>query len=228
MLRLNRRQRVIMYGMFPVLHWLWTNVAAGFAVLAIGAYTVVPRINARIADVTAAFNDRREFKRRIAALLGLCGRLESELTDSDPVVAENFARERARWLRLMDEHTIWLADNVEWYALGWPNWHLGRFPSPHDLALSVSAAARSIMLANITDEMKVRKIQALTHPAYTVFCQRRTPKSLVSISQEARNLRDLLVELGAWSDSAPVVGAESVPAVGGCSKPAGGPDLTTR
>lgn len=197
--------------MFTVAHWLWNNVVAGLAVVAIGAYTVVPRINARIADVTAAFNDRREFRRRITTILALCARLAPGLTSSDPVVNENFAREEARWLRLLDEHTVWLWDNVEWYSLGWPGWGLRQFPSVRDLSLNFSAGARSIMLANAPDEAKVQKLQALATHAQVVFCARRTPKQVVRLPEEARALRDALVEIGAWPTSASVPSAGPVP-----------------
>ena len=192
-----------MFGMFPVFHWLWTNVGAGFLVLVIGAFTVVPRINARIADVSAAFNDRREFKRRITTILALCGRLDQPLVSEDPVLSERFASERTRWLNLLDEHTIWLADNLEWYSLGWPGWSFRGLPSLRDIALGYAGGARSIMLSNIPPEEKVRRLQELTFPTQVVFCQRRTPRLLAQITDELTALRALMIELGSWQGPMP-------------------------
>lgn len=200
-----------MFDMFAVIHWLWTNVFAGLGILAFGAYTVVPRINSRIADTSAAFSDHREFKRRVTTILALCGRLAPELASENPVLAERFASERARWFNLLEEHTIWLADNLEWYALGWPSRSIRGLPSLRDITLGYSAGARSILLSDATEQEKVGRLQELTFQAHMVSCQRRTPRHLARLADELTALRKSLIDLGSWQGPMPQASAQAAP-----------------
>jgi hypothetical protein len=182
--------------MNAVVHWLW-QVVAGLALLAAGAYTVVPRINAHIAERTAAFEERRQFTRRIVGILGMCGRLQDDSMPEDEQIAARLKQERERWLGLLDQHTIWLADNLEWYALGWPKRGVRNLPSYSALSGLYAAGCRKVMLSNRTESEKVELLNQLSTHAHAIFCGRHRPWRVVAFVDEVTKLDRLLATLGA-------------------------------
>ena len=151
--------------------WQWIGqVLAGLAAAVVGAYTVVPRINARIKQVGAALDDRREFHRRIILVMTVCQSI-TQLADVDVTwtVAERLRAERARLRRQLEEHVLWLADNMPWYALGY-------LEPIRTAAITYTSCARGLLLSDRTETEQARRLLELTTSVHALFVARRWPK----------------------------------------------------
>lgn len=196
-----------------MLHW-FEQLAAGLAATAIGAYTVVPRINARIAEVAGAHEDRRTFRCKLTSIVGLCQRLRLLIApdDASPEYATRLNAERDRWLAQLDEHTAWLVDNTECFALGYP-----RARGIRDLAADYAFAARIIFISEREDSERFALIEQLTSHAHVIFAASRRSsgfrtafvESLSTLRQEIDELSATPISLGPAADE---ILAESVPA----------------
>ncbi len=174
-----------------MLHW-FEQVALTLAGTAFGAYTFLPRINARIKEVGAGHEDRREFRRRITMILSITARLDGLVVppDAGEVVSARLKGEAERWTGQLEEHTIWLADNFEWYAMGYVQ-RLGI----RALALDYAMAARALMLSDRTEAEKIRVLNDISANAYAVFVARRSPSNIASFIDQKRALRERLDKL---------------------------------
>jgi len=151
--------------------WHWVGqVLAGLAAGVVGAYTVVPRINARIKKAGVVLDDRREFHRRIILVLTLCQSI-TQLADVDVTrtVAERLRAERARLRRQLEEHVLWLADNMPWYAMSY-------LEPIRTAAITYTSCARGLLLSDRTETEQARRLLDLTTPVHALFVARRWPK----------------------------------------------------
>jgi hypothetical protein len=169
-----------------MLHWIG-QVAAGLAATAIGAYTFVPRINARIKEIGANHDQRREFRRRITMILGVSSRLHALVIppDTSSVIADRFKAERERWSDQLEEHTIWLVDTLEWYALGYL-----KAKDVRALAIGYAVAARALLLSDRPEAEKIRMLNDISTNAFAIFVARRSASNIASIRREISTLRE--------------------------------------
>ncbi len=182
-------------------HW-FSQLILGLAATAIGAYTVLPRINARIAEMTAAHEDRRTFRHKLTTVAGLCDRLLEfkAPADAGEELVARVEAERERWRSLLDEHTIWLVDNLEWFAFGYVE-HLGL----RSLALKYGVSARGVFLSDRPDEVKFQVLGDMTRKAHAIFAARHGLSYAAKMVDNLMALRGQLDELGGLTTPTPGV-----------------------
>ena len=178
--------------MSPVTNFVWPTVV-GVLVGIVLTSILGPRLNAIAAERGAAFEDRRQFKRRVMTVLALCGHLRTDLHSENPVIADRFTAERARWLALIEEHSIWMADNVAWIALGWPNAVVG----VRDLVAGYAAAVRIILLSERPETDKIVLIGEISSNMHMILNTRRTWSTVLGLRDQIEELRGRLAKLGA-------------------------------
>jgi hypothetical protein len=175
-----------------MLHW-FEQLAAGLGATAIGAYTVVPRINARMAEVAHAHEVRRTFRFKLTSITGLCQRLRLMTVpdEASPEYAARLEVERERWLAQLDEHTAWLMDNTEWFALGYL-----RAGGIRDLAADYAFAVRITFISEREAAEKFAVIEQLTTRAHVIFAASRLAPGFSAAFKAARSaLRQQINEI---------------------------------
>lgn len=185
--------------MAVMMHW-FSQLILGLAATAVGAYTVLPRINARIAEMTAAHEDRRTFRHKLTTIAGLCDRLLvfKAPADASKEVVARVEAEHERWRTLLDEHTIWLVDNLEWFAFGYLE-QLGL----RSLAEKYGVSARGVFLSDRPDEVKFQVLLDITRNAHAIFAARHGLSYAAKMRDNLATLRDQLDELGGLTTSTP-------------------------
>ena len=154
--------------------------------------TIGPRLRARSIRIAQARADRDQFNRYLITVIARCAGL-AHWKPSPGLPGDLRSRldaEHDRWIRQVDEATLWMIDNLHAYALGYVG-HLGL----RELLLEYGTRVRGLWISRRSEEDRVRLLGELSEPVLEIFFSRRTPKRAARIPGEVRKLRSLLFAL---------------------------------
>jgi hypothetical protein len=153
--------------------------------------TVGPRLAARSRRILAAHSDRDEFGARVLDLLALCGNVEglAEPEGAGEGLSPGLEGERERWVKQIDEITLWLADHWQRFALTYAG--VGGL---RDAVARYAAAVRGVWLSDRPVEERARMVRELTEPVQTLYFASRW-RVLGSIATERARLVGMLDSL---------------------------------
>jgi hypothetical protein len=170
--------------------------------------TVGPRLAARSARIQANHADRDQFGQHVITIIARCPALEAWSLPAG-LSAELRARleaEHDRMVAQVEEATVWLADNILRYALGYVG-TLGL----RDLVGRYAAEGRGLWLSERPEAERARMLREVSEPVQTIFFARRWRVAL-SIRSERRRLTGMLDILNPPRASVPPPAPEPAPA----------------